>query len=306
MNRTRKADSRHRSPGMQLEELAPLPVDILIEGETGVGKDVMAEQLHQLSGRPGAFVALNCAALPESLAEAELFGVEAGAYTGAAHSRAGRVEAAHRGTLYLDEIDSMPMPLQAKLLRVLQKRGNERLGSNRFVASDFRVIASTKAPLAQMVSEGCFRRDLYYRLDVVHLRIPALRHRPDELLALFRAAVAEFARSAQRPAPAVSPDTEILLVAHAWPGNIRELKAAAQRYVLGLPIIGNEALTLASGHPVESLREQLRWFERQIIERALSSCGSTSRASEALQVSLPTLYYRIRRLGIAQAEPGKS
>lgn len=158
-----------------LNSTAALNIDILLLGETGTGKDTLAQRVHRLSGRRGNFVAVNCAAIPESLAESQLFGVNSGAYTGAMQSRAGFVEAAHLGTLYLDEIDSMPLCLQAKLLRVLESRGVERLGSTRFIPVDMRVIASAQHSLHQMVEHGTFRRDLYFRLNVVNIQLPTLR-----------------------------------------------------------------------------------------------------------------------------------
>lgn len=147
-------------------------IDILLLGETGTGKDTLAQRVHRLSHRKGNFVAINCAAIPESLAESQLFGVNSGAYTGAIQSRAGFIEAAHLGTLYLDEIDSMPLTLQAKLLRVLEARGVERLGSTRFIPLDIRIIASAQHSLHDMVEQGAFRRDLYFRLNVVNITLP--------------------------------------------------------------------------------------------------------------------------------------
>lgn len=164
---------------------APLDIDILLLGETGTGKDTLAQRIHHLSRRKGNFVAINCAAIPESLAESQLFGVNTGAYTGAMQSRAGFVEAAHLGTLYLDEIDSMPLTLQAKLLRVLESRGVERLGSTRFIPVDMRVIASAQHALHEMVEQGTFRRDLYFRLNVVSIHLPALRDRRERIIPMF-------------------------------------------------------------------------------------------------------------------------
>lgn len=164
---------------------AVLDIDILLLGETGTGKDTLAQRIHQLSRRKGNFVAVNCAAIPETLAESQLFGVNSGAYTGAMQSRAGFVEAAHLGTLYLDEIDSMPLSLQAKLLRVLESRGVERLGSTRFIPVDMRVIASAQHALHEMVEQGTFRRDLYFRLNVVNIHLPALRDRRERIIPLF-------------------------------------------------------------------------------------------------------------------------
>jgi transcriptional regulator with PAS, ATPase and Fis domain len=178
--------------------VAPLGVDVLLRGETGTGKDTLAEKIHRMSGRSGKFVAINCAAIPESLAESQLFGANTGAFTGASQNRAGFVEAAHNGTLYLDEIDSMPLGLQAKLLRVLESRTVQRLGSTQNIPVDMRVIASAQSPLAEMVERGEFRRDLYFRLNIISLKLPPLRSRKERIVPLFqslvRRAVAPVAR----------------------------------------------------------------------------------------------------------------
>lgn len=182
-----------------LNSTASLNIDILLLGETGTGKDTLAQRVHRLSGRRGNFIAVNCAAIPESLAESQLFGVNSGAYTGAVQSRAGFVEAAHLGTLYLDEVDSMPLSLQAKLLRVLESRGVERLGSTRFIPVDMRVIASAQQSLHHMVELGTFRRDLYFRLNVVSLELPALRHQRERIIPLFMKMVREEAEHFNAP-----------------------------------------------------------------------------------------------------------
>jgi DNA-binding NtrC family response regulator len=175
--------------------VAPLGVDVLLRGETGTGKDTLAEKIHRMSGRSGKFVAINCAAIPESLAESQLFGANTGAFTGASQNRAGFVEAAHNGTLYLDEIDSMPLGLQAKLLRVLESRTVQRLGSTQNIPVDMRVIASAQSPLADMVERGEFRRDLYFRLNIISLKLPPLRSRKERIVPLFQSLV--------RPGPAL-------------------------------------------------------------------------------------------------------
>ncbi|WP_350616585.1 sigma 54-interacting transcriptional regulator [Pseudomonas sp. HY7a-MNA-CIBAN-0227] len=232
-------------PGLEatIRNTATLNVDILLLGETGTGKDTLAERVHRLSGRRGNFVAINCAAIPETLAESQLFGVTNGAFTGAVQSRAGFIEAAHLGTLYLDEIDSMPLVLQAKLLRVLESRGVERLGSTKFIAVDMRVIASAQQSLHEMVEQGLFRRDLYFRLNVVAINLPALRERRERIIPLFLNMIEREAQHFQFPAPI--PPSVLLqqLLCHSWPGNVRELGSAAKRFVLGLPAIptqGNE------------------------------------------------------------------
>jgi len=215
---------------------AVLDIDILLLGETGTGKDTLAQRIHQLSRRKGNFVAVNCAAIPETLAESQLFGVNSGAYTGAMQSRAGFVEAAHLGTLYLDEIDSMPLSLQAKLLRVLESRGVERLGSTRFIPVDMRVIASAQHALHEMVEQGTFRRDLYFRLNVVNIHLPALRDRRERIIPLFLDMIEQEADHFRLAAPS-PPSKQLLqqLLCHPWKGNVRELRSTAKRFVLGLP-----------------------------------------------------------------------
>jgi DNA-binding NtrC family response regulator len=292
--------------------IAPLAVDVLLQGETGAGKDTLAREIHRLSGRPGRFVALNCAAIPETLAESELFGHEAGAFTGAVRAREGKLESADRGTLYLDEIDSMPLGTQAKLLRALQERGIERLGGSRFYRADFRVIASTKVALPQLVREGRFRQDLYFRLNVVRIVLPALRELGDHILPFFERFAREAAARHGQPEPSLDAGLRALLQRHSWPGNVRELANAAERHALGLPPLdddlplqGPPAAVDAprAATPVEGqngvLRDRLRAYEREVIVTTLKNHqGSVAKASAELQVPPNTLYYRIKTLGI--------
>jgi DNA-binding NtrC family response regulator len=291
--------------------VAPLSVDVLLQGETGAGKDTLAREIHRASGRPGRFVALNCAAIPESLAESELFGHEAGAFTGAIRAREGKLEAADKGTLYLDEIDSMPIGTQAKLLRALQERGIERLGGSRFYRAEFRVIASTKVSLPQLIQEGRFRQDLYFRLNVVRIVLPPLRDLADHVLPLFEHFAREAAtRHGLTPAP-LDAGLRATLQRHHWPGNVRELANAAERHAIGLPPLDDElalaAVSVSDGArgagPVEGqsgiLRDRLRAYEREVIVSTLRSHqGSVAKASAELQVPPNTLYYRIKVLGI--------
>ncbi|GAA4016210.1 sigma-54 dependent transcriptional regulator [Actimicrobium antarcticum] len=276
--------------------IAGTDVDIVLVGETGTGKDWMAHYIHDHSGSRGPFIAVNCPAIPETLAEAELFGVDAGAYTGATKSRAGRIESANGGTLYLDEIDSMSLTLQAKLLRVLQDRGIERVGSTVFRQLSFRVIVSTKVPLAKLVEEGKFRNDLYYRLSVVELALPVLRSQPERALDLFWRYVDHAARQFNMPPGAdVNPRIEAQILAHGWEGNIRELRAAAQRYALGFPVIGSEMAKHRDG----SLKEMLQQFERTLLVATLERCKrNVSRAAKELGVEPHVLYYKLKTLGI--------
>lgn len=259
----------------QLMELANLPVNVLIQGETGSGKEQVAKLLHQLSHRHKAhLVAINCAAMPENLFESEIFGFEAGAFTGASQSRIGKIEHAKGGTLFLDEIESMPLVLQAKLLRVLQDKKIERLGSNQQIAVDFRLVAASKADLAQASKDGEFREDLYYRLNVAQISIPPLRERREDIPLLFHAFTQEMAQHYQREPFALSQADLHALMAHHWAGNVRELKNIAERFVLGKgrqKIAINELLK----RPEQTLnaqtwQQQIHAFEKTILQQALS------------------------------------
>lgn len=273
-----------------------LEIDLLLCGETGSGKDTLAKRIHVLSKRKGGFIAMNCAAIPETLAESELFGVVSGAYTGANRSRMGYIEAAHGGTLYLDEIDSMPINLQAKLLRVLEIRGIERLGSTTFVPVELRVIASAQRPLDELVEQGVFRRDLYFRLNVLTIRLPALRERREQILPLFHRFVREDCAILGREPPSLNPHLMQLLLGHAWPGNVRELKSAAKRFSLGFPLLDS---TDAGSDEAMSLKLQMRTIERILIKDAMKRHKHSIEAV-SLELGLPlrTLYHRIKSLDV--------
>lgn len=288
--------------GSDIEETinatATLNIDILLLGETGTGKDTLAQRVHLLSGRRGSFIAVNCAAIPESLAESQLFGVNSGAYTGAMQSRAGFVEAAHLGTLYLDEIDSMPLTLQAKLLRVLESRGVERLGSTRFIPVDMRVIASAQHSLHAMVEQGTFRRDLYFRLNVVHIQLPALRDRRERIIPLFLEMVQQEAAHFGCAAP--PPPSGLLqqLLSQPWLGNVRELRSTAKRFVLGLPLLSPPDSNRQE--TVMSLKARLQQLEKSLIEEALFRHEhSVDSTAAELGVAKRTLYYRMKQLDIS-------
>jgi transcriptional regulator with PAS, ATPase and Fis domain len=276
-------------------------IDILLLGETGTGKDTLAQRIHRLSGRRGNFVALNCAAIPESLAESQLFGVNSGAYTGAMQSRAGSVEAAHMGTLYLDEIDSMPLNLQAKLLRVLESRGVERLGSTRFIPVDMRVIASAQHSLYEMVDQGAIRRDLYFRLNVVNIRLPALRDQRERIIPLFLKMIQQEAEHFECTAPAPSGALLQQLLCHPWRGNVRELRSTAKRFVLGLPPLSPP---IDEGADTQThLKARMQQIEKALIEESLrrhQHC--VDRVAVELGVAKRTLYYRMKQLEIALGE----
>lgn len=281
-----------------INNTAALNIDILLLGETGTGKDTLAQRIHCLSGRRGNFVAVNCAAIPESLAESQLFGVNSGAYTGAMQSRAGSVEAAHLGTLYLDEIDSMPLPLQAKLLRVLESRGVERLGSTRFIPVDMRVIASAQQSLHEMVAQGAFRRDLYFRLNVVNINLAPLRQQPERIIPLFLKMIRQEAEYFKCPAP--SPPNALLsqLLCHPWSGNVRELRSTAKRFVLGLPPL---CAAVKERQDWEMpLKERLQQIEKVLIEESLNRHAHNV-DGVAIELGVPkrTLYYRMKQLEIS-------
>ncbi|WP_028993953.1 sigma-54-dependent transcriptional regulator [Azonexus hydrophilus] len=290
-----------QTPAMQdirrlIGALAPTGVDILINGETGCGKEVVARAIHDASGRRGPFVAVNCSALPETVFESELFGHEAGAFTGAGKRRIGRIEHASGGTLFLDEIESMPLNLQVKLLRVLQERCIERLGSNHSIAVDCRVVAASKADLKTLADAGQFRADIYYRLNVVSIDLPPLRERRDDIPLLMAAFLQEAAQRYQRPPANWTPADLARWQAHDWPGNVRELKNVANRWALGL----SDALSGAPEAPPASLGAQVDAAERRAIESALQQCaGNVAQAAELLQVPKKTLYDKLTRHGIS-------
>ncbi|MBR0566035.1 sigma-54-dependent Fis family transcriptional regulator [Azoarcus sp. L1K30] len=279
-------------------ELADTDVDVLVHGETGTGKERIARGLHD-SGRrrAGNFVAINCAALPESVFESEMFGVEPGAFTGATRSRAGKIEHAHGGTLFLDEIEGMPLALQAKLLRVLQERVVERLGANRLIPVECRVVAATKVDLAEESRAGRFRADLYYRLNVVQIMLPPLRERREDIPLLFNAFCLQAAERYRRALPQVSTAVVDWLMSQNWPGNVRELQHLAERHVLGVwtPDLGAVA-------PGSALPQRVAAFEQHLIESALAGAqGEVTAAAEALGVPRKTLYDKLARFGLEPA-----
>jgi DNA-binding NtrC family response regulator len=219
-----------------VRQVADAKATVLISGESGVGKEVVAKSLHELSCRArGPFVAVSCAALPETLLESELFGYEKGAFTGAAASKPGRFELAHGGTLFLDEIGEVPLTIQVKLLRVLQEREVERLGSGKPTRVDVRLIAATNRDLRQAVEDGTFRLDLLYRLQVVEIEIPPLRERKADIEPLARHFLAKYCRENERPPLELSNDAVKLLLRYAWPGNVRELENFMERAVVLAP-----------------------------------------------------------------------
>jgi len=306
-----------QSPAMlrlreQIGALAGINSDVLILGETGAGKEVVARALHDLSNRrAGPFVAINAGALAESVVESELFGHEQGAFTGAQKRRIGKFEFANGGTLFLDEIESMSLEVQVKLLRLLQERVVERLGGNQLIPLDIRVIAATKEDLRQAADQGRFRADLYYRLNVAPLRIPALRERGEDALLLFQH-FAEAASSRHGLAErSLQPSQRAALLRHTWPGNVRELQNAAERFALGLELdldLQTQAAPLLDEDSNSGgLNAQVEAFERSLISAELSRSHSSLRSlAEALGVPRKTLHDKLRKHGLSFADAGGS
>ncbi len=281
-----------------LRHIADTDVDVLVAGETGSGKEVVAQTLHQWSRRRrGHFVALNCGALPETVIESELFGHEAGAFTGAQKKRIGRIEHASGGTLFLDEIESMPAATQVKMLRVLEMREITPLGVNEVRPVDLRVVAAAKIDLGDPAVRGDFREDLYYRLNVVTISIPPLRERRDDIPLLFQHFATRAAARFKREVPAISASVRNHLMTHAWPGNVRELSHFADRVVLGMEGGGTPmATTEPSGG---TLPEKLERYEAQIIRDALAAHDGDVRGTiEALGIPRKTFYDKLQRHGI--------
>lgn len=293
-----------RSPVMvelrqQIRAIAATEADVLVLGETGTGKELTARALHELSDRRDKpFVAINMAALPSNTIESELFGHEMGAFAGAHRARVGKFEHARGGTLFLDEIGSMPIGLQAKLLRVIQERTIERLGSNEPIPLDVRFVASSKDDLEQAVRDGRFRDDLYYRLNVVSLHLPTLRERMDDAPRLLQHLVIEAALRYRREAPEVTPEVLSRVSARDWPGNVRELRNAADRFVLGLGIE-----EMAAEIEATSLADQVEAFERGVIAASLAQNEGNLKATyEALGLSRKTLYEKMQRHGLRRED----
>lgn len=281
----------------QIAMLAPTGVDVLINGETGTGKEVVAQALHQISKRPGPFVAINCAALPEHIFESELFGHEAGAFTGAAKRRIGKFEFANEGTLFLDEIESMPLALQAKLLRTIQERTIQRLGANESIPVSCRIIAATKTNLKTLSDQGAFRSDLYFRLNVVNLYLPALREIAEDIPLIFNYYLTQYRKKYDTPFTEVSDNVLRYLVSHDWPGNIRELKNFAERVSLGLPF-ADDGTGGVDDAPL-TLGKMLERAEREALVKALRlASGHVVDAAAILGVPAKTLYDKLARFSI--------
>lgn len=283
--------------------LAAVDVDILINGETGTGKEVIARALHDSSERKGRFVAINCGAIPETVFDSEVFGHEAGSFTGAQKRRIGKIEHADHGTLFLDEIENMPLAMQVKFLRVLQERKLERLGSNELVPVSFRVVAATKESLRKLSDEGKFRSDLYYRLNVVTINMPALRDRREDIPVLLQHFTRMASARFNRPQPTWTPEQLRRWMEADWRGNVRELRNFADRLVLGIgEDTVNEAAVIdetGAAANAASLPARVNAFERQLIEDALrQNQGIVAKTAEALHLPKKTLYDKLHKYRI--------
>jgi len=301
-----------------LRRVARTDASVILVGESGTGKEVAARTLHAWSARSHApFVAVNCAALPESLLESELFGHERGAFTGATAARRGRLELAEGGTFFLDEIAEMAPALQAKLLRVLQDRRYERIGGSRTLEADVRWVAATNRPVEELLASGALREDLYHRLAVFPVRLPPLRERPRDVIPLAETLLAEIAPTLGRPRLALTEEAKRWLVAASWPGNVRQLANALERAAIladGAEIgpahlvIDDAAVSAAAAPatpsdagPAHGARVTLEEMERDAIERALAAVGGNRRAAaERLGIGLRTLYEKLRRYRVEE------
>lgn len=293
-----------------IRRVGPSDVPVLITGESGTGKELVARAIHRQSGRKGqAFVAINCGAIPETLLESELFGYEKGAFTGATQQRKGRIEGARGGTLFLDEIGDIPLGLQVKLLRFLQDHEIQRLGGKETIAVDARILAATNVDLQKAISEGRFREDLYYRLCVFTIAVPALNERGSDIALLSRTFLTKFAEEQKKPLKGFTPQAMQALTAHNWPGNVRELENRIKRAVVmaeGKYVTpGNLELKDPSSSEEEAstLRASRDSRERDLVRLAMEKAdGNVSRAAADLGISRPTLYQLLARYGLKKTK----
>ena len=289
-----------------IRRVGPSDVPVLITGESGTGKELVARAIHRQSGRKGqVFVAINCGAIPETLMESELFGYEKGAFTGAAQQRKGRIEGAQNGTLFLDEIGDIPLGLQVKLLRFLQDHEIQRLGGKETIAVDARILAATNVDLQKAIREGRFREDLYYRLCVVTIAVPALNERGSDIALLSRTFLTKFAEEQKKPLKGFTPQAMQALAAYNWPGNVRELENRIKRAVVMAEgkYVTPENLELkdpsSSEEEASTLRASRDSRERDLVRLAMEKAdGNVSRAAAELGISRPTLYQMLARYGL--------
>jgi transcriptional regulator with GAF, ATPase, and Fis domain len=290
----------------EVERVAPVDSAVLIQGETGTGKEVIARAIHEGSPRRNnRFVALNCAAIPRELLESELFGHERGAFTGAWAQTKGRFQVADGGTLFLDEIGDMPLELQPKLLRVLQEREFERLGSGQTVRVNVRVVTATNQDLEQLVSKKLFRADLFYRLNVIPICLPPLRERVQDIPLLTEFFVAKFAGCLNKPIDLIPDEVMAVLKAHDWPGNIRELQNSIERAVLfspgsvlRLPLDSRQTVTQSSESAARTLADADREHILETLNQTNWLIGGQDGAANRLGLPRTTLIYKMRKLGI--------
>jgi transcriptional regulator with PAS, ATPase and Fis domain len=285
--------------------IAPGDSPILIEGETGTGKSVLARWIHDASPRTAeSLVELNCAGLPRELLESELFGHEKGAFTGATGVKAGLIESAHRGTMFLDEIGDMDLAIQPKLLKVVEEKKFRRLGEVGERRVDIRFIAATNRGLAQLVDEGKFREDLFYRINTIVLRLPPLRERREDIVPMAARLLPQLARDTRRPVPVLDADAEQALIEHPWPGNVRELRNVLERAVLlsAAPVLRRADLRLGSAVPRStsgngaSAPSTLKDAEWQFIMRVLGEeGGNVPRAARRLGIPRSTMYQKLKQ-----------
>jgi putative PEP-CTERM system response regulator len=289
-----------------VERVASADVSVMLLGASGTGKELLARGLHETSGRrDGAFVAINCAAIPENLLESELFGHEKGAFTGAVKTTEGKIEQAHGGTMFLDEIGDVPLSLQVKLLRFLQERTIERVGGRKGIPVDTRVVTATHRDIDAMVASGAFREDLYYRIAEIVVHIPSLAERPGDASLLGRAFVQRFASSMRSDVTGLTPDALAALDAHSWPGNVRELENRVKRAVIMADgkLVTAADLDLAEGDAADdpiNLKSVREAADRKAIARAIARTeGNISGAAKLLGISRPTLYDLLKNYDIA-------
>lgn len=297
------------------EKAAKTSANILIQGESGTGKEVLARMIHRLSEKK-SLVAVNCAAVPSELMESTFFGHEKGSFTGAIDLKRGKFEMADQGNLFLDEISSMPLNLQAKLLRVLQEKEFERVGGNRIIHSDFRVIAASNENLPEMIAQKTFREDLFYRLNIIEIDIPPLRQRPEDIPLLINYFLDQADKNPEDKR--INPEAKGMLAAYPWPGNARQLFHTLEQMLLladeeelginNIPKRIRSELMMASAlpqkpRPVNQFKDALDDFERDFIERAIdSSKRNYSEAAKLLNISRSSLYSRMKRLGMGSDE----
>lgn len=277
----------------RIKDVAVTPANIIVYGETGTGKELVAKCIHEISERAGPFVALNCGALPESIFDIVFFGCDSGAFPGALKVRIGKIEYADKGTLFLDEIESLPLAMQVNLVRALEERSFERLGSNESIPVDVRIIAASKTNLSELVQAGLFHAGLYFRLNVINIEVPPLRDRVEDIPLLFNLFVSQFALTFKRPIPEVKQHYLRNLMSDNWPGNVRELRNQAERFVLGIHDAHDDS------NDEKTLTQMVESFERSIILVELhQQGGNLTKTADALKIAKSTLFDKIKKYSL--------